>query len=338
MSKHILLLGPLPNENPNSVGGATNSFKILTDFFKEKSHPHTVVCLNPSDSKIKSLLQMSSHYLSRLAQSDIAMLNFNQIGFKYIAPVLYVIAKMLGKQVALRIFGGDAVDLYRQSNSLHRWMLRQTVLKSDLVLLQTKMSLDYFKKHTKRQDWLPTSRYQPAETKKSNDFQKRFVFISHIKSTKGIDEILAVKKQLPDDFIIDLYGPIKEEKYTCLLQGATCYKGSLKKEEVAEVLSQYDVLLLPTYHEGEGYPGIIIEAYALGIPCITTDWMAIPEIVKHGETGLLIPPKNSNALKAAILSFSEDNYSTFHEKAKSHFQHFDADKINTALYQKLQAL
>lgn len=337
-TKHILLLGPLPNYRPNSMGGATNSFKILVDFFKQAKHPHIVVCTNSSDSKKRNFIQLSKDYLAALPKTDIVMLNVNQSGFKYLAPVLYLFAKFLSKKVVLRIFGGDAIELYESCNRLHRWSLRQTILKTDLVLLQTKMSLDYFKKITTHQAWLPTSRYRPTDQKKSAVFQKRFAFISHIKSTKGIGEILQVKQQLPKDYVIDIYGPIKEEKYEQILQGKPFYKGSLKKEEVATVLKQYDVLLLPTYHEGEGYPGIIVEGYALGIPCITTDWMAIPEIVRHEYTGLLIPIKNIDALREAILYFNEDNYSVFHQHAKQHFKFFNADEINTQLYKKLQTL
>ncbi len=65
-----------------------------------------------------------------------------------------------------------------------------------------------------------------------------------------------------------------------------------------------DVFALPSYVEG--LPISIIEAMALGIPTISTNINAIPEAVKHLETGWLIEPGNSNALAEAILILKED--------------------------------
>jgi glycosyltransferase involved in cell wall biosynthesis len=76
-------------------------------------------------------------------------------------------------------------------------------------------------------------------------------------------------------------------------------------EKVQQTLSKYDVLLLPTFYAGEGYPGAIIEAYSCGIPVIATAWRSIPEIV-HKNSGILIPPHSSAALANAIDRLSDD--------------------------------
>ena len=56
--------------------------------------------------------------------------------------------------------------------------------------------------------------------------------------------------------------------------------------------------MLPTL--GEGFGLVLLEAMAFHIPVVATDTMAVPEIVEHQETGLLVPPKNVGALKKAI--------------------------------------
>jgi len=70
-------------------------------------------------------------------------------------------------------------------------------------------------------------------------------------------------------------------------------------------LSTADVLVLGSYQEG--LPNSLVEAMAAGVPVVATHVGGIPEIVNHEENGLLIPPKNSDALFAAVSRMLEDH-------------------------------
>ncbi|MFR3494185.1 MAG: glycosyltransferase [Blautia sp.] len=50
------------------------------------------------------------------------------------------------------------------------------------------------------------------------------------------------------------------------------YKGMVPFNQSTEVLKNYDALLFPTYYEGEGFAGTIIDAFAAGLPVIASDW------------------------------------------------------------------
>jgi glycosyltransferase involved in cell wall biosynthesis len=50
----------------------------------------------------------------------------------------------------------------------------------------------------------------------------------------------------------------------------------------------------------DGLPTVLLEAMALGTPCVSTDVTGIPEVVKHGETGLVVPQHDPAALAAAL--------------------------------------
>lgn len=69
--------------------------------------------------------------------------------------------------------------------------------------------------------------------------------------------------------------------------------------EVAPWFAALDVFVLPSY-ANEGVPQAIMQAQASGLPVISTPVGSIPEIVADGETGLLVPPRDTEALKAAI--------------------------------------
>jgi glycosyltransferase involved in cell wall biosynthesis len=83
--------------------------------------------------------------------------------------------------------------------------------------------------------------------------------------------------------------------------------------------------MLPTFYKGEGYPGIIIEAYSLGIPVIATTLQGIQEITDKYQTGILVEPKNAHGLVAAIRYFDETNYADMSAAAYKKFDEFDAD-------------
>lgn len=74
--------------------------------------------------------------------------------------------------------------------------------------------------------------------------------------------------------------------------------------DLFKLLRLADVFALPSYLEG--LPISIIEAMALGIPTISTNINAIPEAIIHLETGILIEPGNSEALKSAIQNLKDD--------------------------------
>jgi glycosyltransferase involved in cell wall biosynthesis len=56
----------------------------------------------------------------------------------------------------------------------------------------------------------------------------------------------------------------------------------------------------------DGLPTVLLEAMAHGLPVISTDVVGIPEVVRHGETGLIVPPDDPEALAAAIASLVAD--------------------------------
>lgn len=66
----------------------------------------------------------------------------------------------------------------------------------------------------------------------------------------------------------------------------------------SEGLAAADVLMLPSL--SEGLPGVLIEAGLSGIPVVATDVGGIREIVRSGETGLVVPPGDSKALGDAL--------------------------------------
>ena len=142
----------------------------------------------------------------------------------------------------------------------------------------------------------------------------KFVFIGRISKPKGILEIMEAANLLKVNkpslyFQVDFYGPMEDDiEFPENLPIA--YKGYLdimnNQQGSYETLSDYSCMLFPTYWQGEGFPGVIIDAYVAGLPLIATDWNMNKEVVEDGKTGIIIPIKDAKALASAMLKMMEN--------------------------------
>jgi glycosyltransferase involved in cell wall biosynthesis len=77
------------------------------------------------------------------------------------------------------------------------------------------------------------------------------------------------------------------------------------REDVPEILAASDLVVDASY-AGLGLTGSIREALAVETPVIATDLEGMPELITDGETGLLVPPRNPDALAQAMLRVLEN--------------------------------
>ena len=331
MSKKYLLIGGVSSDDPQSYGGTTVLMQQMVDYFKENNKDYILIKTNIYTGKLSVFLNFSYvifNIFRYIFQVDIIMVNVARNGAFILSPIVYLIVKMFRKEFVFRMFGGNFVTLYQQSKMKQK-IANWTFLKADVIFVETKEILNFVKNINQNTFWFPNTRKQLNIKKENDTYTKKFVFISSVKATKGIDEIVYASQKLDDSYTIDIYGPIQDKKYSIeyFQERGVNYKGSLTPKNVIRTLSIYDVLLLPSFHPGEGYPGIIIEAYSLGIPCISTQWQAIPEIVDDKETGLLVEPKSSTELINAMLSLDNEFYEYLSNNALEKFEIFRYENV-----------
>jgi glycosyltransferase involved in cell wall biosynthesis len=76
------------------------------------------------------------------------------------------------------------------------------------------------------------------------------------------------------------------------------------RNDIAELISILDFFVLPSINEGMGK--VLIQAAVLGKPSVGSDICGIPDVIKHEETGLLVPPADSRSLAQAIMRLLGD--------------------------------
>jgi glycosyltransferase involved in cell wall biosynthesis len=76
------------------------------------------------------------------------------------------------------------------------------------------------------------------------------------------------------------------------------------RQDVPEVMSTFDIFVLPSLNEGMGK--VLVEAMALGKPIVASDVGGIPDLVIHNHNGLLVPPADVEGLVNSINELLHD--------------------------------
>ena len=178
-------------------------------------------------------------------------------------------------------------------------------------------------------------RVEPMEQFLDGKFN--IVFVSRLERRKGVDYLLPafelVKRQIPESRLI-IVGP-----GTRLRKGYEDWVESHQLKDVVFVgfasyadLPRYyrtaDVFCIPaTGRESQGI--ILIEAMATGSPIVATNIDGYATVVRHGEEGLLVPPRDSKALGEALVGLLKDEplRRRMGEKGILRSQQFSWDKI-----------
>jgi glycosyltransferase involved in cell wall biosynthesis len=126
----------------------------------------------------------------------------------------------------------------------------------------------------------------------------RLVFFSRIIPEKGvelaIESVNALNKgQCSPVATLDIWGPLTPAERPWFNEvmkragPAVRYCDFLEPHMAHEKLCDYDALVFPTYYFGEGFPGVVIDAFVAGLAVVASDWQDNREFVKHEGNGLV---------------------------------------------------
>ena len=140
-----------------------------------------------------------------------------------------------------------------------------------------------------------------------------FICIGRLVGDKGINELVEaftrLTRQLPDTRLL-LIGPYEPEldpirpETSAAIESHPAIEAAGPQNDVRPWLAAADCAILASYREG--FPNVVIEAGAMGLPQIVTDINGANEIIIEGKNGLIIPPKNVEALYQAMQRMATD--------------------------------
>lgn len=152
-----------------------------------------------------------------------------------------------------------------------------------------------------------------ANTIKDSNIYFTFCFIGRMVKDKGINELVHVFVKLHEEFPktrLLLVGPFEKKSDPVtedVERSILNHKGILfmdYQDDVRPFFAASDALVFPSYREG--FPNVVLQAGAMGLPSIVSDINGCNEIIIEKQNGVIIHPKNEDALYNAMKNFVEN--------------------------------
>ncbi len=153
-------------------------------------------------------------------------------------------------------------------------------------------------------------RFTPRSTSvgRSPGRQLTLLLVGRLRYYKGLDTLLCALVDLPDlrlQVVGD--GPMQTPWETLATElgvaDRVTFRGRVGDEDLPECYRQADIFVLPANARAEAFGTVLLEAMACGLPCITTEvGSGTSWVVEDGVTGLVVPPRDPEALATAIRS------------------------------------
>ena len=315
----VLIIGPSPStaSDANIIGGAKVTFQETVSQLRMRgfeldiinsSRPYQRLPLwKAYGHSLVAFIRITWAVLKKGQRSELIFLNVTTFNVGFVAPVIWIICKLINRPMALRLFGGNFNHVYEGYNPVLRWVADRTFMHCSVVFVETQRLIQYFENRANF-SWLPNTRDVSYPRVARNCKIQKLIFLGQLVMTKGLAEALTACRSLPEGCHLYVFGPQHDSTDLSLFEGHTraTYNGVLEPAEASRILAEHDLLVLPSYLTGEGHSGVIIEAFQCGVPVISTWWEGIPEVVQHEESGILVEPGSSSDLEAAIHRLLDD--------------------------------
>ncbi len=229
-----------------------------------------------------------------------------------------LMSKIFLKKVFFQIHGGKLNEFWSHSFYLTKILIKLIFKMPELIAVLSSVQrkpfteIGFKEKVKVVPNTVDLSRYQNKNNNKakfgvSEDCVVVLFIASHFDREKGIMELLKaiplVNKEYEKVLFIFVGGG--KEEHSMLefcreekLEKYVRFTGYLHSDTIIRLLHASDIFVLPSY--SEGFPLVILEAMAAGLPIVSTPVGVISEIVKSGENGFLVKPKDHIALAEKI--------------------------------------
>jgi GalNAc-alpha-(1->4)-GalNAc-alpha-(1->3)-diNAcBac-PP-undecaprenol alpha-1,4-N-acetyl-D-galactosaminyltransferase len=227
-----------------------------------------------------------------------------------------VLAVLASRGLGIPLVISERTDPSRRS--LGRWwtVLRDFAYpRADTLVFQSQAVLDWFPPRARRKGVVIPNPVPPppiAEPSQRENLPKRLVAMGRLFPVKGFDlllEAFAVAAAQEPGWVLDIWGE-GPERATLEAQARRLGLGGRVRfpgltERPFEILRSADLFILSS--RAEGFPNVLVEAMACGLPVLSTDFGgAAKEIIRDGVDGVLVPSGDPSALASAMLRLMSD--------------------------------
>ena len=270
-------------------------------------------------------------------------------GFKVGVPIFNLFNKFYRRELYDVVIGGYLPDLLKNQPKYLKMLKKYRALFVQTPNLQTDLEALGLENVHILSNLKRLNSVKEEETKVNNEPQVKVCTMCRVTESKGIayaiDAVKAANEVLGGSFIhLDIYGivaPEYQETFEGLLAAHgdfVSYGGVVDFDKTTDTLRSYFLMLFPTYYYGEGFPGNVVDAYNAALPMVATDWNYNSDVIRDGENGILVPIKDTEALRDGILTLYRDRRRA-HEIALNNIraaEEYKPDRVLAKFYEFME--
>lgn len=286
------------------VGGQQVKTQIIGKELKQQFGDDEVVFYD-TQGKWRFILRMPFVVLTTLLKHKNIVFMPGDKGLRIMVPLLIVLNFLFRRKLHYVVIGGWLPELLERY-PIHRFLLKRIdCIYAETGLMKAQLEAVGFHNTRVMQNCKPLDILEPSELPVFHSTPYPLCTFSRVIKSKGIeDAIIAVndcnRKLGKTVFTLDIYGMVQEQEWFDTLMSQQSeeirYRGMVGYNQSTEVLHQYFALLFPTYYQGEGFAGTLIDAMAAGVPSIVSDWRFNAEIITEGKTGYVFTTHSTQEL------------------------------------------
>ena len=286
------------------------------------------------------------------------------VRFKYKATILYyppagpnkvpiirdvivlLFTRWLFSKIIFHFHAGGLAGFYSAQPYLVRRILELAYTNIDACIYQTPTSLpDGMFLNVKQTFIVPNGITDVYIGRIKDEFKSEvptLLFVSMLRESKGLFVVLAACMQLKNqnmDFVLNIVGDFDSQETEARavdyvaknqLQNNINFCGKLTGDAKWDQFARADIFCFPSFYEAETFGLVAIEAMQFELPVIATNWRGLGTIIVDGETGFLVPVRDSKAV-ADKLSYLIQNPEEARRMGKNgrkrYLNHYTSEKF-----------
>jgi glycosyltransferase involved in cell wall biosynthesis len=329
--RKILFVGSFKQPRDGKIGGqyfACSSLmgSSLKDQFEFITIDSTLDSIHVGSVffRLNKIVARIIRYLYHLVFSRVKVaFIFSSSGLSFIEKgFMCIMARIAGKRVVLFPRSGNLLN-----DAKKKWYhiyLKLVFRSCNIVICQSEFWKDSFSALVPK---LPANRFVVLENWLNDDYfeyfsgtklvppeaeKLRILYFNRIEVDKGIYEFVEAIQELRSrgvPLVAHIFGDGRE------IEGIKRYLAEKKNSDVSflgwlknkkEIIPSYDVYVFASH--SEGFPNALLEVMALGVAVISTNVGAVPDLIKQGENGYIVPVKNAFLIADAVQKIDRNRH------------------------------
>ena len=313
--KRVCIIGHF-GHGENLLNGQTVKTKIVTKEIVKELGKKEVSCID-THGGVKALISAFRHALIALKYHKNIIIMPAENGLRIFAPLLVLLNLLFHRKLHYVVIGGWLPEFLKKRKKLTKALMSFDGIYVETNTMRKALEAQGFNDVYVMPNFKDLNILKESELVYHHTEPYRLCTFSRVMKEKGIEDAVNAVKTVNEHFgrivyTLDIYGQVDSAQTEWFNELKSTFPLYIKYGEFVpfdksvEVLKNYFALLFPTYYEGEGFAGTLLDAMAAGVHVIASDWRYNPEIVNE-KTGYVYPVHDNHAFVTTLISVGNNS-------------------------------